>query len=207
MDKEQMLRYIKFNRDSCVCLIRTNKLNGMDEAQQKEQLQDYIDAGAKVLVIKTEYTEDRNDKQVIEKLNQIKDLEYLIFNDITSLGTDIFWILRLFESLNNSGVKLYHAELETTLSDYKLSYSEFITEFIHAKKKLSYERTQVLREKSGKKENAGRPKKKIDHNTLNAVIRQYETGVLSGESAANKLGISESTFRLRLKEYRKKKEL
>lgn len=208
MKKEDMLKFINFSGDKCLCLIRTNTLAGEDELRQKEQLKDYLDAGARLLIIKTEYTEDRENKQLIDEIHKIEDLEYLIFNDITSLGIDIYWILRLIESLDKEGVKLYSADIGMTLNEYNLSYIEFIRNFIQSKKRLSYERASIVKQRSDKTGfNFGRPKKKLDHNILTSTIKQYEAGILTGKTAATKLGISESTFRKRLSEYRKKRDL
>lgn len=179
---------------------------GEDEKLQKEQLKDYLEAGAKLLVINTDYTEDRENKIIMRELKNIDDLEYLIFNKLSSLGTDINWILRLIDSLNKKKVKLYSDELGMTFDDYNLSYTEFISTFLDEQRKLSNERAKIVRKNSDRSTfNFGRPRTDLDSNTLASTIKEYESGILTGKSAATSLGISESTFRKRLYEYRKEK--
>lgn len=208
MKKEEMINYIKENKDECYCLIRVNKFIGMNEDEQKEQLAEYIDAGAKVLIFKSNYTEERQNKEIIKEIKHLRNAKYIICIDFSRLGTDIFWILRLFEIFTEKKISVYLDELGDTLDDYTMSYLDFIKLFTKEKKRLETERAQIVKAQSDTdKKIGGRPAKEIDEKKLASAIYQYENGILSGRSAAQKVGISESTFRRRLDEYYKDKKI
>lgn len=203
-----MINYIKENKDECYCLIRVNKFIGMNEDEQKEQLAEYIDAGAKVLIFKSNYTEERQNKEIIKEIKHLRNAKYIICIDFSRLGTDIFWILRLFEIFTEKKISVYLDELGDTLDDYTMSYLDFIKLFTKEKKRLETERAQIVKAQSDTdKKIGGRPAKEIDEKKLASAIYQYENGILSGRSAAQKVGISESTFRRRLDEYYKDKKI
>ena len=208
MNKNEMIDFIKENQDSCYCLIRANKFVGDDEETQKKQLEDYIDAGAKILTFESDYTETRQNKDIIKKIKHLRDIKYIICIDLTRLGTDIFWTLRLVELLTEKKISIYLDEFETTLEDYKMNYLEFIQKFVKDKKSLEAERALMVKAKNdSSKKSGGRPVMDIDEKKLAMAIAQYENGILTGRSAARKVGVSESTFRRRLDEYYKNKTL
>lgn len=208
MKREDLIEFIKENKEDCYCLIRTNKVVGADEETQRAQLADYIDAGAQVLVFSSDFAEARQNKEISKRFKHLRNAKYVICVDLAKLGSDIFWTLRLMELLSEKNIKVYVDELNNTLDDYQMSYLEFIKLFIRQKKDLEVMRAQIVKAfNSENGRSGGRPTKEIDDKKLAVVISQYENGYLSGKSAATKLGVSESTFRRRLDEFYKDKTL
>lgn len=213
MNKTEMIYFARHNKNKCLCIIRltkseeNEKSGAGEEAKQREQLMDFIEAGVNVKVYKNEYTETRENSDFMRDVKFLYGIEYIICSSIPALGTDIFWIVKLLDLINQKGIKLYVEDFGMTMDDYHMSYKEFIEQFIKDKKYLEYERTQRLKSLKPSATKIGRPIKKLDEDALNATIEQYLDGILSGKSAASQLDISEATFRRRFEEYCKKNNL